>query len=241
MADHSFDRAAYLTGVRAALPLAVPAVPFAIALGVVIRESESVSTLAGWASSWIVFAGSAQLAAIELLDDGASIAVVALTIAMINARHIVYSAAFSVRLGPVPLWFRIIGSYLLLDQGFAVDEMQPDVLPTRTRMWTFLGAASFLWVAWNIFIIVGMTAGGFLPDDFPVKFIVAVLFASLMVLAVRNRPGVAAAIVAGGVAVVARDLPSGTSVVLAILLGAFVGAALETLGNRRATGLEATE
>ena len=86
-----------------------------------------------------------------------------------------------------------------------------------------------------------MTAGGFLPDDFPVKFIVAVLFASLMVLSIRNRPGVAAAIVGGGVAIVARDLPSGTGVVLAILLGAFVGAALETLGNRRATGWEATE
>jgi predicted branched-subunit amino acid permease len=236
VADHSFDRAAYLTGVRAALPLAVPPAPFALAVGIVIRESESVSTLAGWASSWLVFAGSAQLAALELLDDDASIAVVVLTIAMINARHIVYSAAFSLRLGPVPRWFRIVGSYVLIDQAFAVDEMQPAALPTRARMWTFLGAASVFWVVWNVFIVVGMTAGGFLPDDFPMNFIVALLFASLMVLAIRNRPGVAAAIVGGFVAIVARDLPSGMSVVLAILLGAFVGAALETLGNRRATG-----
>jgi len=235
VADHSFDRAAYLTGVRAALPLAVPPAPFAMALGIVIRESQSVSTLAGWASSWIIFAGSAQLAALELLDDGASIAVVVLTIAMINARHIVYSAAFSLRLGQVPRWFRIIGSYLLIDQVFAVDEMQPPVLSTRKRMWTFLGAASVFWIVWNSFVVIGMTAGGFLPDDFPVNFIVAVLFASLMVLAIRNRPGIAAAIVGGFVAIVARDLPSGMNVVIAILCGAFVGATLETLGNRRAT------
>jgi len=224
MADYSFDRASYKRGIRAALPLVVPPIPFGLALGLVVSQSDVVSNFAGWSSSWIVWAGSAQLVAVELLDDGAAAAVIVLGIVMINARHIVYSAAVNARIGPVPRWFRILGSYWLTDQVFAIDEMQAQNLPSRQRMWTMLGAGTTFWVVWQTVVFLGIISGDVLPDDFPVGFIVAVLFAGLMVLSIRNRPGVLAAIVGGTVVMVTRALPPGTGVVIALIAGAAAGA-----------------
>ena len=47
MAELSFHRAGFVRGIRSALPLMAPPVPFALALDVIITESEAVSTLAG--------------------------------------------------------------------------------------------------------------------------------------------------------------------------------------------------
>lgn len=226
MGDLAFDSVAFRRGVRAALPLMAPPIPFGFALGLIITESDSVGTFVGWASSWVLYAGSAQLVAVELLDEGAAAAVIIATIVMINARHIVYSAVVDARIGEVPPWFRIISSYWLTDQVFAIDEMQGEI-DTGQRMWTLLGAGFTMWSIWNSIVLIGVFVGDVLPHDFPVGFIVAVMFGALMVLATRNRPGVAAAVAGGVIAVAARDLPPGTAVLIAILVGAAVGAALE--------------
>ena len=204
----------------------VPPIPFGLALGLIITESAAVGTFVGWSSSWVLFAGSAQLVAVELLDEGAAAALIIATIVMINARHIVYSAVVNSRIGDTPAWFRVLGSYWLTDQVFAIDEMQGDI-STRQRMWTILGAGFTMWSIWNSIVLLGVFVGDVLPEDFPVGFVVAVLFGGLMVLATRNRPGVAAALVGGIIAVVARDLPPGSAVLIAIIVGAAVGAALE--------------
>ena len=51
-----------------------------------------------------MFAGSAQLVAVELLDEGAAAPLIIATIVMINARHTVYSAVVNSRIGDVPGW-----------------------------------------------------------------------------------------------------------------------------------------
>lgn len=211
----------------------VPPIPFGLAFGLVVAESTAVANLAGWSSSWILYAGSAQLVSVQLLDEGASAAVIVLGLAMINARHIVYSAVISKRLGDVPRWFRLLGSYWLTDQVFAIDEMQPATTTTRQRMWMFLGAGATFWTIWQSIVAVGILAGGILPEDFPVLFVVAVLFASLMVLSIRNRAGVVAAVVGGAVVLLTRGLPPGTGVVVALLAGALAGAWVEARALER--------
>lgn len=219
-----FHRSAFVRGIRSAAPLALPPIPFALAFGLVIAESAVVGNFAGWASGWIMFAGSSQLVAIQLLGEGASLVVIVASIAMINARHVVYSASVSQRLDDPPTWFRVIGSYLLIDQVFAIEEQEAPELDTRERMWLMLGAGVTFWIVWNVMVAIGLVAGDLLPDDFPVGFVVALLFGGLMALAARTRPGVVAAIVGGTIAMVLRDLPSGTGLMVAIVVGAAAGA-----------------
>ena len=139
MADFSFDRHAFWAGFRDIVPLAVPGIPFGFVLGVVIAES-GLDRFVAWLSSPIVLAGASQLAAIELLAESTGAAVVLVTVAFINSRHLMYSAVLRPTFANFPTWFKILGPYLLIDQAFALvmgrheDENIPPALPAaRSR------------------------------------------------------------------------------------------------------------
>ena len=90
--DLSFDRRAFTDGVKTIAPLAVPGIPFGFILGFIIQD-EGLPLFAGWSMSWIILAGSSQLAAVNLLAEGASAVVIVVTVFFINSRHAMYSAA----------------------------------------------------------------------------------------------------------------------------------------------------
>ena len=56
-------------GVIAVSPLMIGVIPFGLVFGVAAAAS-SVGGAIGWASSWIIFGGAAQIATIQLLDAG---------------------------------------------------------------------------------------------------------------------------------------------------------------------------
>ena len=206
-------------------------------LGVAVRDSEVVSNLAGWSSGWIMIAGAAQFAAIDMLDRGAGVIAVAAAIFMINARHLMYSAALSRRFNTAPLWFRIVGSYLLIDQAFALNgEHAPGRLHERSQryqMWHLLGTAVPMLAVWLVTIAIGLFVGELLPPEWEVDFAIPLMFLGLMVMATTNVPGLAAALVGGGVAVVGRDWPSGSGLLAGAILGVIVAGLLDIILERR--------
>src|SRR5687768_18594786 len=84
-------RGAFFQGVRAITPMVIGLVPFGLAIGSA-SASLDVDRTAAWAGSWLILAGSAQLAVMQLLDEGAAPLVVVFAALMINARFVVYSA-----------------------------------------------------------------------------------------------------------------------------------------------------
>lgn len=231
MADFSFDRRAFWAGFRDIIPLAIPGIPFGFVLGVVIAES-GLDQVAAWASSPIITAGAAQLAAIELLAESASAGVVLVTVAFINSRHLMYSAAMRPRFASYPLWFRVVAPYILIDQAFALAISQPEDLDDRTRAWHFLGSGAFLWTMWMCATLAGVLVGDVVDPDWQLGFAVPILFGGLMVLAITNRAGVAAAAVGAIVSVLGADLPQGSGVLLAIVLGMATGGFLDARAER---------
>ena len=222
----SFDRTAFFRGFRDIISLAVPGIPFGFVLGVVIADS-GLDRFAAWASSPIVMAGAAQLAAIELLAEGAGIAVVLVTVAFVNSRHVLYSAVMRARFAGFPRWFRAVGPYILIDQTFALANSQPDDLPERTRMWHFLGSGMFVWMMWMVATSAGVLVGDVTEPEWQLGFAVPILFGGLMILSITNRAGVVAAVVGGVVAVLGSSLPQGSGVLLAIVVGMVAGALTE--------------
>ena len=224
--DFSFDRQAFWAGFRDIAPLAVPGIPFGFVLGVVIAES-GLDQFVAWLSSPIIMAGAAQLAAIELLAESASAAVVLVTVAFINSRHLMYSAVLRPKFAGFPGWFRIVGPYVLVDQAFALALTQPDELDDRTRMWHFLGSGAFLWTMWMTATGMGVLVGDITEPEWQLGFAVPLLFGGLMVLSITNRAGVVAAAVGGITAVLGAELPQGSGVLLAIVLGVAAGGFVE--------------
>lgn len=222
--DLSFDSKAARQGAVELLPVAAPGIPFGLVLGLLVQES-GLDRFAGWSSSWVIFAGSSQLAAVSLLAEGAAGAFIILSIFLINSRHLVYSAALRHKFSIYPLWVRLLAPYFLIDQAFAIADTSPNLVDStpRYRLWHFLGGGIVMWTIWQIAVGVGVLAGNAIREEWMLSFAVPVVFLGLMIISIKNRPGVLAAVVAATVAVIGRDLPQGSGLVLGILAGMTAG------------------
>ena len=219
-ARKTLDKRGLIDGAKTMFPLVIPGIPFGLVLGVAISET-MVNQWIAWSSSWIIFAGSAQFVAVELLDGGAGWLVIAITVWVINARHIMYSAAMVGDYVGAPKWWRYLTSYVLVDQAFAMTSTQDKTLPLSYRMSYLLGGGMAAWVLWQVWVTIGILAGDVVPDSWSLEFAIPILFGTLMILAINNFPGAVAATVGGVIAVVAADFPNGTG----LLVGAFFGVA----------------
>ncbi len=217
---------AALAGLKVSIPMVPPVIPFGLILGYSITQAP-LDPFVGWTSSWTIFGGASQLAAVNLVVEGASAVVIVSTVAIINARHFLYSAALNDRLDSLPRWFRVVASYILIDQVFAIIEALPRDTPKERIMWLWLGAGSSFWLIWQVSVAVGVVFGDILPTSWSLNFVVPLMFGGLMVLSIRSSAGVAAAVVGGSVAVAAAGLPQGLGLVAGIVAGVAAGALVE--------------
>lgn len=218
-------------GAKDVAPLLLGVVPFGLVLGVVAAES-SVGPALGWATSFIIFGGSAQLATIQLLDEGVVAAVVIATALVINSRHTMYSAALVPYFNDFPTWARYVLPYLMTDQAFAVSIVRYQHVddPVYQRRY-FTGAALGLWIPWQVSTLLGVVVGAQLPESLSLEFAIPLVFVALLVLTVRGRPDLVAAIVGGTVAVLTTAAPLGLGLMIGALAGVVAGVAAQRVAR----------
>ena len=225
--SYPFDRAAFLQGIRDGIPLAIPAFPFGLVVGFAATQAP-ISALAGWSTSQIIFAGSAQLVALELFAAGTAGWLIVAAVFMINSRHLMYSAAMKSRIEGAPLWFRVIGGYVLMDQLFAIQDAWTEDPPLRFRIWHWLGCGALFWSQWQVGVLLGLSFGDAIPESWELTFVIPLMFGGLMILSIRNRPGLVAAVVGGTVTIALRGLPAGWGLLIGIIAGVTAGAIAES-------------
>ena len=209
-------------------PLLLGVVPFGLAFGVIAADS-SIGPVLGWLTSPIIFAGAAQLATIQLFDEGAVAAVIIATALVMNSRHIMYSAALVPHFNEFPGWSRFVLPYILTDQAYAVSIVRyQDLDDPVAKRWYFTGAALTLWVSWQLSTLLGTVLGAALPESLSLGFAIPLVFLALLVLTVRSRPDLIASIVGGLVAVLAASAPLG----LGLIIGALVGVAAGVIAHQ---------
>ena len=93
--------------IKDTLPLAAAVLPFGLAIGATIADSElwAPGALAG---ALLLMAGASQLAVVGLLNSGAGIVVAVGTALLINARFVLYSAGLARWFRDEPLWRRLL-------------------------------------------------------------------------------------------------------------------------------------
>jgi predicted branched-subunit amino acid permease len=222
----SVDRSVARQGVIDALPLFVPAIPFGLIIGLAIADS-GMNLFVGWSSSWIVFAGAAQLTLITLLGSGAALVAAVGTALVVNARHLMYSAALAPAFQPQPPWFRRLGPYLLIDQVFALVTVSPEEEPDRFRTY-YLAVAVTFWSLWLAVTALGIVIGPVIPEEWNLEFAVPILFIGLLILGIDRWPKVVAAVVGAATTYLAAGLPNRTG----LLVGAAVGILAGTFAER---------
>ena len=233
MAEQETIRAEALRdGGRALAPLLLAVVPFGLVLGVT-AASTAVGGALGIATSPIIFAGAAQLVTVQLFDAGTSTVVVIITPLVVNVRHLMYSAAMAPHFRDVPRRSRWVLPYLLTDQAFAVSTLRYDTVDDPTyKRWYFTGAGLTLWASWQIATIAGVVLGAQIPESLGLGFAIPLVFLVLLIPVVQTRPGMAAAVIGGLVAVAASDAPYGLGLVIGALAGIVAGVTVEQVGRR---------
>ena len=219
------DRSIIKQGIADALPLYVPAIPFAFVIGVVIVES-GINPFVGWTSSWIIYGGAAQLTLISLLGSGAAIAAPITAGLVVNARHLMYSAAMAPVFQHQPRWMRWIGPYLLIDQEFALAMLRADDDPRAFRTY-YLSSGLVFWSLWQVTTAVGILVGPIVPESWSLEFAVSILFLGLIVMGIDKYPKLIAALVGAGVTYVTAGLPNRAGLLVGALAGILVGTIAE--------------
>lgn len=223
----SIDWSVARRAVADSLPLFVPAVPFAFVIGLAVIDS-GIDPFVGWSSSWLVFAGAAQLTLITLLGSGAAVIAAVTAALIVNARHVMYSAGLAPAFQRQPAWMRWLGPYTLLDQVFALAVLRLDDDAESFRTYYLAMGATF-WVLWQITTALGLFIGPAIPEEWALGFAAPILFLGLVVIGIDHYPKAAAAVVGAGVTFLAAGLPSRSGLLVGAFAGIAAGTALERL------------
>jgi 4-azaleucine resistance transporter AzlC len=225
-------RREFADGVAAEMPLLAGVAPFGLAYGAYAVESGISSALAT-AMSFVVFGGASQIVGVEQMSAGAPGVIVVLTAFLVNLRHVLYGASLAPHVEHASVRFRWLIAYLLTDEAYAVGierYRRPDTSPHRHFF--VLGAGVALWACWQVTTVIGVVAGAAVPERWALDFALPLTFLAIVVPAMRDRRAVAAALVAGAVAVAAHGWPYGTG----LLAAATAGIAAGMLASRAVDG-----
>lgn len=218
------------SGVRAMAPWLVGVAPFGLVIGVSAAQSD-IPTLAGWLTGPAIYAGSAQVATIELLGNGAAPLVVVATALVINLRLALYSASMAVHWRAAPRWWRGLAAYLLVDPSFAVGIERYDREGAHSGSHAhYLAGAAALWITWLAAIAVGATLGAGLPAGLRLEFVVPLFLVGEVVPRLTGTAARRAAVTAAAVAAVSGAMPLHLGLVVAMAAGIAAG-----MGTREAS------
>jgi predicted branched-subunit amino acid permease len=187
------------------------------------------------AMSVFVYAGASMLAATQLIAAGAPALVVVLAAFIVNLRLFMYSASIRPYLAGEPLQRRLIVSYVLVDNPYALFMQRYGTHPQAPGKFEYFAGMSVpIWLTWQAAVAVGIVAGARLPAAWKLEFAAPLAFIAMTIPFLRGWPMLAAALSAGATAVLANGLPLKLGLALAAAVGICFGLLFETLSKEKA-------
>lgn len=226
--------AVFLSGARAIAPVALALVPLGLAFGTTATGS-GLSMLQALGMSVFILSGAAQSAALPLVSADASVAVVVLTVLVINLRFVLYSASLAPHFKNLSAGWKALLSYLIIDQAYAeaITRFDRGEVEYHARRWYFLGATLPLVAVWLACTVGGVYLGSRVLEGWSLDFVLPLIFIALAVPAVKNRATGAAALFAGVTALLAASMPLNLGLLTAALAGVSGGLVAESVIGRR--------
>ncbi|WP_170551681.1 AzlC family ABC transporter permease [Ruegeria atlantica] len=234
MADTT-SKSYYWKGFRDGTPFIFVAIPFGTLFGVFATET-GLTIIQTMAFTATVFAGAAQFAALQLLQDNAPTLIILASALAVNLRMAMYSASLTPYLGAAPLWQRAIGAYLVVDQSYASCMVRFEKEPNMTvpqRMAYFFGSVSPITPLWILSTYLGAVLGTRIPESWALDFALPITFLAMIGPMMRTLPHVVAALVAITVSLLTVAVPYNLGLLVAGCIGMMAGAQAELWLERR--------
>jgi len=209
--------------VRAELPILLGVLPFGMVYGALALSAGLPAELAQAMSS-VVFAGSAQLIVVQMLGAGVPMVMLIAAAFIVNLRHALYSASLGPYLAHLSAGWKLMLSYLMTDEAYAVTISHfRQAGDSPHRHWFFLGSGLTLWSGWQLSTAVGILLGAQVPKSWSLDYALPLTFIALLVPSIEDRSATMAAVVAALMAVIGSGLPLKLGLMLAALAGISVG------------------
>ncbi len=224
-------KSAFLRGARHSLPFFLVILPFGMLFGVLGVEA-GLNTGEVVAFSMTVFAGAAQFAALQMMQEQAPIWAILATAMAVNLRLLMYSVALTPHLGAAPLGTRAVIAYFLVDQSFAMSMAEYARRPEMTvaeKTAYFLGAVMPVMAMWFLANVAGAEMGRAIPPDYALDFALPIAFLALVAPMLRTFADVVAAVISVLGTLGLIWLPYGTGLLVAAGLAMAAAVLVETL------------
>lgn len=231
----STSKSYYWQGFRDGTPFVFVAVPFGTLFGVFATEA-GLNIVQTMAFTSTVFAGAAQFAALQLLQDGTPTAIILISALAVNLRMAMYSASLTPYLGAAPLWQRAFAAYLTVDQSYACSIVQFEKEPGMTvaqRMAYFVGSVTPITPLWILATYLGAVLGTRIPESWALDFALPITFLAMIGPMMRTPAHVIAALVAIIVSLLCAGVPYNLGLLIAGCAGMVAGARAEVMLERR--------
>lgn len=127
--------------------------PVGMAFGIAASDAG----LAAWEASGyslLVFAGSAQFAAVDILGDGGSMLAAIAAGLLLNIRSLAFGVAMTPALAG-DWWRRALWSQVMIDESASAGVSQVD---RHLQRYAYLCVGTAIFVAWNLSTVLGATA-----------------------------------------------------------------------------------
>ena len=222
VADVTADRQGEIAaGARSVLSIAIAVAAFGASFGIVARDA-GMGIAAPIVMSVTTFAGSAQLAAVSVIQSGGGVAAAVVAAVLLNLRYL----AIGVSVAPS---LRGSGGRRLAEAQLAVDESwavaNRDGRVDRERL---IGAGLVLFAAWCAGTVGGVLGGSALgdPKDYGLDAMFPALFLALLVRQLGSGRARVSALAGALIALAFTPvLPHGLPIVAAVA-GVFVALAV---------------
>jgi predicted branched-subunit amino acid permease len=229
-------RDAFLRGMRAVAPATIATGTWGLVTGVAMVKI-GLTTVQALGMTLLVFAGSAQLAALPLIAAAAPAWVVLLTATVVNLRFVIFSAGLQPFFKRFSLGRRLLLGYVTSDVGFALFLSRFVNAPDAERgsleqVWFFLGMAAGNWLAWQTMSVLGILLAAQVPGAWGLEFASILALIALTMPMITSRPALVGAVTAGIVAVLGAALPLKLGLVAAVVVGIAAAMSAEVLLER---------
>ncbi|GGY46000.1 AzlC family ABC transporter permease [Pseudoduganella sp. SL102] len=236
MSDQDFathDPAAWRDGFRTGLPTLFGIGAWGVVVGVaMIKSGLSIPQALGM--TLLVFAGSAQLAALPLIAANAPIWVIFVTALVINLRFVIFSVLLAPHFASLP-WHKRLGlGFVSGDISVALYlQRYPDPEPAPGKVSFLKGLLYPNCAAWQIGSIIGIFLGNAVPTEWGLGFAGTLAIVCILVPMVASMPALCGVLVAAAVSVLAADLPYKLGLLAAVVVGMVTAMVVEETGDRR--------
>ena len=172
----------FRAGLRAGVPFALAGLVLSASFGVVAHQA-GLPNVAAIVMSLVVFAGSAQFAAVAIIAAGGSLGAALIAAALMNSRFLAMGIALGPSLPGGP-FKRAVQGQAVVDASWAMALSSDG---SFDRYFLF-GATAPQYVTWTLGTVIGVLGRGFIgnPDRFGLDAIFPAFFLALLISQARD-------------------------------------------------------